>query len=136
MQGRTISNKISAMDNSFPDLSVIFEKLGALFKTYLVSIPTKRLILYFLNDKKTRYAMLLTDFEYINNSDEAFKRKVSLQIKRLRRQNQVTQEKFYADTNINIARLESGKIDIRVETLRKVCYYFDVSLAGFFRGIY
>ena len=41
-----------------------------------------------------------------------------------------------ADTNINIARLESGRIDIRVETLRKVCYYFDVSLSGFFRGIY
>jgi len=80
--------------------------------------------------------MLLTDFEYLNNSDNAFKKKVSLQIKRLRRQNQVTQEKFYGDTNINIARLESGKIDIRIETLRKVCYYFDVSLSGFFRGIY
>ncbi|CAN5432924.1 hypothetical protein BH09BAC6_BH09BAC6_17220 [soil metagenome] len=80
--------------------------------------------------------MLLTDFEYINNSDDAFKKKVSLQIKRLRRQNQVTQEKFYSETNINIARLESGKIDIRLDTLRKVCYYFDVSLSGFFNGIY
>jgi len=80
--------------------------------------------------------MLLTDFEYLDNSDNAFKRKISLQIKRLRRQNQVTQEKFYSDTNINIARLESGKLDIRIETLRKVCYYFDVSLSGFFRGIY
>jgi cell division septum initiation protein DivIVA len=49
--------------------------------------------------------MLLTDFEYLDNSDNAFKRKISLQIKRLRRQNQVTQEKFYSDTNINIARL-------------------------------
>ena len=65
--------------------------------------------------------MLLTDFEYLNNSEEAFKKKVSLQIKRLRRQNQVTQERFYSETNINIARLESGKIDIRLDTLRKIC---------------
>ena len=80
--------------------------------------------------------MLLTDFEYLNNSEDAFKRKVSLQIKLLRRQNQVTQEKFYSETSINIARLESGKIDVRLDTLRKVCYYFDVSLSGFFQGIY
>jgi transcriptional regulator with XRE-family HTH domain len=80
--------------------------------------------------------MLLTDFEYLSNSDDAFKKKVALQIKNLRRQNQVTQEKFFTETNINIARLESGKIDIRLDTLRKVCYYFDVSLAGFFQDIY
>ena len=80
--------------------------------------------------------MLLTDFEYLSNSDDAFKKKVALQIKNLRRQNQVTQEKFFTETNINIARLESGKIDIRLDTLRKVCYYFDVALAGFFQGIY
>ena len=80
--------------------------------------------------------MLFTDFEFLNNSDAAFKKKVSLQIKRLRRQNGVTQEKFYSDTNINIARLESGKIDIRLETLRKVCYYFDVPLSGFKKSIY
>ncbi len=80
--------------------------------------------------------MLLTDFEYLDKSDIAFKKKVALQIKRLRKQNGVTQEKFYSDTNINIARLESGKIDVRIDTLRKVCYYFDVSLSGFFRGIF
>src|ERR1700749_5015604 len=80
--------------------------------------------------------MLLTDFEYLNTSEIAFKKKVALQIKRLRRQNQVSQEKFYSETNINIARLESGKVDIRLDTLRKVCYYFDVSLSGFFHGIY
>ena len=61
--------------------------------------------------------MLLTDFEYLNTSEIAFKKKVALQIKRLRRQNQVSQEKFYTETNINIARLESGKVDIRLDTL-------------------
>ncbi|QEM12912.1 helix-turn-helix domain-containing protein [Mucilaginibacter rubeus] len=80
--------------------------------------------------------MLLTDFEYLNDTDNAFKRKVALQIKALRKQNRVTQEKFFKETRINIARLESGIIDIRLETLRKICYYFNVSLAGFFQGIY
>ena len=84
----------------------------------------------------TWWIMLLTDFEYLNTSEIAFKKKVALQIKRLRRQNQVSQEKFYSETNINIARLESGKVDIRLDTLRKICYYFDVSLSGFFQGIY
>ncbi|WP_114939349.1 helix-turn-helix domain-containing protein [Mucilaginibacter endophyticus] len=80
--------------------------------------------------------MLLTDFEYLNDTDNAFKRKVALQIKTLRKQNRVTQEKFFKETRINIARLESGIIDIRLETLRKICYYFNVSLAGFFQEIY
>lgn len=80
--------------------------------------------------------MLFTDFEYLNETDSAFKRKVALQIKNLRKQHRVTQERFFAETRINIARLESGIIDIRLETLRKICYYFDVSLAGFFQGIY
>ena len=79
--------------------------------------------------------MLLTDFKYLNDTDNAFKRKVALQIKTLRKQNQVTQEKFFNETHINIARLESGIIDIRLETLRKICYYFNVSLAGFFQEI-
>jgi len=80
--------------------------------------------------------MFLTDFECLNNANDAFKRKVALQIKTLRKQNRVTQERFFNETRINIARLESGIIDIRLETLRKICYYFDVSLSGFFQGIY
>ncbi len=79
--------------------------------------------------------MLLTDFEFLDETDTAFKRKVALQIRNLRKQNRVTQEKFFAETRINIARLETGIIDIRLETLRKICYYFDVSLTGFFQGI-
>jgi DNA-binding Xre family transcriptional regulator len=99
------------------------------------------LLFYLLDCNKypvinSRIDMLLTDFEYLNNSEDAFKRKISLQIKTLRRQNRVTQQKFYSETNINIARLESGRVDIRLDTLRKVCYYFDVSLSGFFHGIY
>lgn len=80
--------------------------------------------------------MLATDNKTISDTESAFKKKVSLQIRKIRRQQRVTQEKFYTDTNINIARLESGKIDIRLETLRKICVYFDVSLSGFFQGMY
>ncbi|GAB2702598.1 hypothetical protein GCM10027037_30220 [Mucilaginibacter koreensis] len=80
--------------------------------------------------------MLPSDNKVIIETDEAFKKKVAAQIRKVRRQHRITQEKFYTDTNINIARLESGKIDIRLETLRKICAYFDVSLSGFFQGVY
>jgi transcriptional regulator with XRE-family HTH domain len=80
--------------------------------------------------------MLASDNKVIIETAEVFKKKISGQIRKVRRQHRITQEKFYTDTNINIARLESGKIDIRLETLRKICAYFDVSLSGFFQGIY
>ena len=59
--------------------------------------------------------MLLTDFEYLKNSEDAFRKKIALQIKTLRKQNHVSQERFFSETNLNIARLESGKIDIRID---------------------
>lgn len=80
--------------------------------------------------------MLNADSKEVTSAEEIFKKKISLQIRKIRRQNRVTQDRFYNETNINIARLESGKIDIRLETLRKICVYFEISLSVFFQGIY
>ncbi len=80
--------------------------------------------------------MLSPENKPFSDTEDIFKKKISLQIRKIRRQHRVTQERFYNETNINIARLESGKIDVRLETLRKICAYFDVSLSGFFQGIY
>lgn len=80
--------------------------------------------------------MLPPDNKNFIDAEEAFKRNISRQIKKIRRQQGITQERFYKETSINIARLESGKIDIRLETLRKICTYFDVSLSGFFQSIW
>ncbi len=80
--------------------------------------------------------MGLTDFKYLAETEDEFRQKVVLQLKRLRKQRMISQDQFYVDTNINIARLETGKYDVRLETIRKICYYFDISLSVFFHEIY
>ena len=36
-------------------------------------------------------------------------RRIAIEVKRLRREHNVTQDIFYYDTNIHIARIETGK---------------------------
>lgn len=58
--------------------------------------------------------------------------KISRKIKTLREAKRVTQEKFYAATNIHIGRIETGKVNITINTLCVICDYFKVSLKEFF----
>lgn len=62
-------------------------------------------------------------------------KKIALQLKKLRSENNLTQEDVYNDTGIHIARIESGKRDLSVSSLKKLCDYFTVSLEEFFRDI-
>ncbi len=67
-----------------------------------------------------------------NSRDEKINRlNISAEIKRLRENSHVSQLQFYYETNINIARIESGKSDIRLQTLRKICFYFHISVIDF-----
>lgn len=79
--------------------------------------------------------MAYVDFKYLTQTENDFKLKVALQLKRLRVQKLISQDQFYQDTNINIARLETGKYDARMATIRKVCFYFDISISDFFKDI-
>ena len=65
----------------------------------------------------------------------SLKRKVALRIKQIREQNSVSQDTFYVDTNIHIGRIESGEMNLTIETLHKICNYFDISLTEFFKEI-
>jgi transcriptional regulator with XRE-family HTH domain len=56
-------------------------------------------------------------------------------IKQLREEKNISQEMFYFDTEIHIARIESGKANITVSTLKDICDYFQVSLSEFFASI-
>jgi transcriptional regulator with XRE-family HTH domain len=58
---------------------------------------------------------------------------VSLRIKELREEHNVTQEAFYHDTGINISRIEMGKNDLSLSTLKRICDYFGIDLKDFFR---
>ena len=64
--------------------------------------------------------------------DPQLLRQVAKQIKKLRAENQVTQDMLFHKTNIPIGRVESGKINISISTLNSICNYFDISLSEFF----
>lgn len=57
---------------------------------------------------------------------------ISQRIKELRSKQGVTQEVFYNDTNIHIARIEQGQLNVSVSTLSVICKYLNISLSDFF----
>jgi len=61
--------------------------------------------------------------------------KIVMKIKQLREEKGVSQEIFYIDTDIHIARIETGKLNITVSTLKDICDYFGISLSDFFKDI-
>ena len=58
--------------------------------------------------------------------------KIARRIKQLREEKNISQEMFYIDTDIHIARIETGKMNITVSTLQAICEYFEISLHDFF----
>lgn len=64
--------------------------------------------------------------------DEILLRKIALSIKKIRSNSDITLDDFYVDTGIHLGRIEQGKTNITVSTLKNICDYFEVSLADFF----
>ena len=60
---------------------------------------------------------------------------IALKIKELRVNRGVTLEIFYFDTGIHLARIEQGKTNITVSTLKRICDYFEINLEEFFKGL-
>ena len=56
-------------------------------------------------------------------------------LKKLRHERDLSQDDVYIDTDINIARIESGKGNFSVSTIADLCNYYDISLSDFFIGI-
>lgn len=71
----------------------------------------------------------------LRSVDKKFLKKIALQIKQLRDTHGVTQEAFLNDTGIHIGRIEMAERDFSINTLKKICEYFDVSLEDFFKNI-
>ena len=65
--------------------------------------------------------------------DKELFNKIILTIKQVRKKHGVTLETFYFDTGIHLARIGQGKTNISVSTLSKICNYFNLSLADFFK---
>jgi transcriptional regulator with XRE-family HTH domain len=60
---------------------------------------------------------------------------IAVQLKELRLLYNITQEDFYNDTNIHIARIETGNNNVSISTLDEICQYFNISLSKFFAKI-
>jgi len=58
---------------------------------------------------------------------------IAIQIKELRLKNGLTQENFFNDTGIHIGRIETAKRDLSINTLKKICDYFEITLEEFFK---
>lgn len=67
--------------------------------------------------------------------DAILLRKIAIQLKQMRRERDITQDIFYYDTNIYIARLETRKVNPTTSTLKAICDYFEVPLSEFFEKI-
>ncbi|NDW10096.1 helix-turn-helix domain-containing protein [Dysgonomonas sp. 520] len=61
--------------------------------------------------------------------------KIARKIKQLREEKGISQDTFYIDTDIHIARIELGKVNITVSTLKDICDYFSINLSDFFKDI-
>lgn len=61
--------------------------------------------------------------------------KIACRIKQLREQKGISQDSFFIDTDIHIARIESGKSNVTVSTLSAICDYFGITLSDFFKDI-
>jgi transcriptional regulator with XRE-family HTH domain len=56
-------------------------------------------------------------------------------LKVLRKQRNLTQEDFYNDTGIHISRVETGRVNITLSTLKTILDYYQVPLSVFFQSI-
>ncbi|HEY9560937.1 MAG TPA: helix-turn-helix transcriptional regulator [Anseongella sp.] len=71
----------------------------------------------------------------LKQEEEEFLLELAERVREVRAESGITQEKFYEDTNIHIARIEAGKSNISINTLCRICSYFKVSVKDFFGKI-
>lgn len=69
----------------------------------------------------------------MSSSKDILKKELAMCIKQLRQNKGLTQMEFYNRTSINIARIETGKHTITIETLKEICIYLEISMEDFFK---
>lgn len=62
-------------------------------------------------------------------------KKIALKLIEIRKGYNLTQENVYNDTGIHIARIESAKRDTSINSLKRICDYYDIDLSDFFKEI-
>lgn len=67
--------------------------------------------------------------------DEALLSAMVQGLKTLRTERQLTQEDVYNDTGIHISRIETGRVNVSLSTLKAILDYYQTSLSQFFQNI-
>lgn len=67
--------------------------------------------------------------------DDEFLKLVGKRLDDLLKQNGLTHENFYHDTEINPHRYIAGKVNMTVSNLKRICDYFKITPEEFFRGL-
>lgn len=60
---------------------------------------------------------------------------VIAKLKCLRHERALSQDDVYIDTEINIARIESGRGNVSISTIADLCNYYEITLEEFFKDI-
>lgn len=63
--------------------------------------------------------------------DKKLLQHISIVIKQLREEKEVTQEEVYNETNIHIGRIETANANLSVSTLSALCKYFKIKISEF-----
>lgn len=71
----------------------------------------------------------------LKEEEKEFLSQLAVRIREIRSEAGITQEKFYEDTNIHIGRIETGRSNISINTLYRICAYFEISVKEFFGKI-
>lgn len=66
------------------------------------------------------------------NPSEEYLTKLRLYLIKLRKEKGISQLDFFIDTKIHIGRIESGKSNITINTLKKICDYYNVKISDVF----
>jgi transcriptional regulator with XRE-family HTH domain len=67
--------------------------------------------------------------------DEILLKKIAMRLKELREKANLSQEELINETSIHIGRIETGKNNLTVSTLKKICVFFNIKLKDFFEDI-
>lgn len=69
----------------------------------------------------------------MNSEDHVLLTYISKKCKALRANHGLSQEVVLNDTGIHIGRIETAKRDVSISTIEKICTYFEISIADFFK---
>lgn len=82
-----------------------------------------------------KFHSVLCYTDMLNTEEKILIKRIAQRIKDLRKRKGTSQRLMYYDTEINMGRLETGKENIKVTTIAKLCQYFHITLEEFFRDI-